>query len=297
MTNYILSCCSTADLSKEHLENRNINYICFHYTLDDKEYPDDLGQTIPFKDFYDAMRNGGETRTSQISISEYLDYFTSFLKEGKDVLHLTLSSGISGSANSARNAAAIASEQYPDRKIYVVDSLAASSGYGLLMDKLADLRDGGMDIDDLRDWAENNKRRLHHWFFSTDLTFYVKGGRVSKAAGLFGGILKICPLLHVDHNGRLIPKKKVQGKSKVINEIVKTMEKYVDDGVEYNGKCYLCHSDCIEDANAVVALIEEKFHNLEEKPLINNIGTTIGSHSGPGTVAVFFWGEERREEN
>ena len=186
MTDYILSCCSTADLSKEHLESRNINYLCFHYSLDGKEYTDDLWQSVSAKDLYTAMVNGADTKTSQISISEYLEYFTSFLKEGKDVLHISLSSGISGSANSARNAAAIASEQYPDRKIYIVDSLAASSGFGLLMDKLADLKDGGMDIDSLREWAEDNKLRLHHWFFSTDLTFFVKGGRVSKAAGLFG---------------------------------------------------------------------------------------------------------------
>ena len=153
-----------------------------------------------------------------------------------------------------------------------------------------------MDIDSLRDWAEDNKIRLHHWFFSTDLTFYVKGGRVSKAAGLFGGLLNICPLLHVDENGRLIPKKKVQGKSKVIKEIVKCMEKYADDGLDYSGKCYMCNSDCIEDAQAVAKIIEEKFPKLKEKVLINSIGTTIGSHSGPGTVAIFFWGESRKQD-
>ncbi|MFR4318999.1 MAG: DegV family protein [Eubacterium sp.] len=143
------------------------------------------------------------------------------LDSGKDLIHLTLSSGISGSINSAMVAKANVEEDYPDRKIYVVDSLAASSGYGLLMDKLADLRDEGMGIDELYDWVETNKRKLNHWFFSTDLTFYIKGGRVSKTAGVVGGILGICPLLNVDNEGRLIPRAKIKGKKKVYKAIVK----------------------------------------------------------------------------
>ena len=162
MSEYILSCCSTADLSKEHFEKRDIKYICFHYKLNGVDYSDDLGQSIPFEEFYQRMDSGEDTQTSQINVTEYLEYFESFLSEGKDVIHLTLSSGISGSYNSAINAAKIAKERYPERKIYVIDSLAASSGYGLLMDKLADLRDGGMDIDELKDWAEENKLYLHH---------------------------------------------------------------------------------------------------------------------------------------
>jgi len=156
MASFILSCCSTADLSREHFEQRDIHYICFHYELDGKQYPDDLGQTIPFDQFYQAMTDGAETRTSQINAEEYTQYFENFLKEGKDVLHLCLSSGISGSINSARLAMEDLTAKYPERKLYIVDSLAASSGYGLLMDKLADLRDEGMDIDQVRDWAEEN---------------------------------------------------------------------------------------------------------------------------------------------
>ena len=149
MSDYILSCCSTADLSKEHFEARDIHYICFHYFLDGVEYPDDLGQSIPFPEFYKAMENGADTSTSQVNISEYLDYFTPFLEQGKDILHVTLSTGISGTYNSAVSAAAIAAERYPDRKIYIVDSLGASSGYGLLMDTLAAKRDEGMGIDEV----------------------------------------------------------------------------------------------------------------------------------------------------
>lgn len=290
---YILSSCSTADLSKEHFESRDIKYICFHYNLDGKEYFDDLGESLSAADFYAAMAAGAETSTSQVNVGEYLEYFTPFLEQGLDILHVSLSSGISGSYNSALSAAAIAAERFPGRKIYVVDSLAASSGFGLLLDKLADLRDEGMTIEELRDWTEANKRRLHHWFFSTDLTFYVKGGRISKAAGWFGGIMNICPLLNVDNQGRLIPRSKLRGSKKVIAEIVKRMETFADDGHDYSGKCYMCHSACIEDAQAVANLVEEKFPHLNGKVLINNIGTTIGSHTGPGTVALFFWGQER----
>ena len=293
MSDYILSCCSTADLSKEHLDSRDIRYVCFHYFLDGKEYPDDLGQSMPFDKFYEAMTNGADTRTAQVNISEYLNYFTPFLEQGKDMLHLTLSSGISGSYNSAVNAAAIARERYPDRKIYIVDSLAASSGYGLLMDGLADKRDEGMDIDELHAWAEENRLRLHHWFFSTDLTFFVKGGRISKAAGVFGGVLNICPLMNVDYMGRLIPREKIRTKKKVIRAIVDKMEKYADGGLGYDGKCYISNSACLDDAQEVARLVEERFPKLNGKVLINDIGTVIGAHTGPGTVALFFWGKKR----
>ena len=295
MPDYILSCCSTADLSKEHFESRNIQYICFHYKLNGVDYFDDLGQSIPFEEFYQRMDSGEDTQTSQINVTEYLEYFESFLSEGKDILHLTLSSGISGSYNSAINAAKIAKERYPERKIYIVDSLAASSGFGLLMDKLADLRDGGMDIDQLRDWAEENKLYLHHWFFSSDLKFFIKGGRVSKTAGTVGTILGICPLLNVDHEGHLTARAKVRTKKKVIQEIVKRMEEGAEGGLSYSGKCYISQSACVEDAKEVAKLIEERFPNLDGKVLINYVGTTIGSHTGPGTVALFYWGKKRED--
>ena len=293
MEEFILSCCSTADLTKEHFAKRNINYVCFHYFLDEKQYADDLGQSMSPADFYEAMANGAETRTSQVNVAEYEEYFEQFLQEGRDIRHLTLSSGISGAHNSAMVAKNMLEEKYPDRKIYIVDSLAASSGYGLLMDRLADLRDMGKSIDEVYQWAEENKRKVHHWFFSTDLTFFIKGGRVTKTAGFVGTMLNICPLLHVDKEGKLIPKQKVRTKKKVIEAIVKKMEEFAENGMDYNGKCYISHSVCREDADAVAKLIEERFPKLDGNVLVNDIGTTIGSHTGPGTVALFFWGEER----
>lgn len=293
MSDYVISCCSTADITKEHLEQRGVSYICFHFILDGKDYADDLGQSIPFEEFYAKMASGSDTRTSQVNMSEYVKYFTEFAKQGKDVLHISLSSGLSGSFNSAVNAAEMVMEQYPERKIMVVDSLGASSGYGLLVDKAADLRDSGMSQQELYDWLEDNKLKLHHWFFSTDLTFYIKGGRVSKTSGTIGTILGICPLLNMDAAGKLIPRAKVRSKKKVIQEIVKRMESHAQNGFDYSEKCYISQSACIDDAKEVAALVKEKFHKINGDVEINYIGTTIGSHTGPGTVALFFWGDER----
>ncbi len=292
---YILSCCSTADLSKEHLDQRNISYICFHYAIDGQEYVDDLFQTVSADEFYGRMHRGAETRTSQINISEYVDYFTALLEKGQDVVHVSLSSGISGSVNSARNAALIVNERTDSHKVYVVDSLGASSGYGLLMDAAADRRDAGLSAEELVAWLEEKRLHLHHWFFSTDLSAYVRGGRISKSAAVFGGLLEICPLLNMDNQGHLVPRHKIRTKKKVIKEIVEKMKEHAENGLDYSGKCYISMSACEEDARQVVDLVEAAFPKLQGKVLINNIGTTIGAHTGPGTVALFFWGDERSE--
>lgn len=293
MSDYVISCCSTADLTKEHFEKRDIHYICFHYELDGVQYPDDLGQSMPFDKFYQAMTDGADTKTSQINADEFEAYFEPFLQQGKDILHLCLSSGITGVFNSANIAKDMLEEKYPNRKIYIVDSLAASSGFGLLMDKLADLRDEGKSIDEVYEWALANRLKLQHWFFSSDLTFFVKGGRVSKTSGFVGNMLNICPLLNVSVEGKLIPRYKIRTKRKVIEAIVKKMEEQAENRLEYTGKCYISQSACYEDARAVADLIESRFPKMNGKVLINSIGTTIGSHTGPGTVALFFWGDER----
>ncbi len=290
---YILSCCSTVDLSKEHLEKINVPYACFHYVLDGVEYPDDLGQTMSFDDFYSRLKNGSDSKTSQISVGEYEEYFKKLLSTGQDIIHITFSTGLSGSYRSACAAADMLREQYPDQKLYVIDSLAASSGYGLLIDTAAQKRDEGLTIDELRDWVEENKLRLHHWFFSTDLTFFVKGGRVSKISGAIGGVFEICPLLNVSNEGKLIPRAKIRTKKRVIPEIVNRMIEHADNGKDYTGKVYMSNSDCIEDAQAVASLVEENFKKMDGKVLINSIGTVVGTHTGPGTVALFFWGDKR----
>ncbi len=293
MSEFVLSCCSTADLSAEKFESLGVSYIYSTFRLNGTTYPDDLGKTISYKDFYKAMADGAETSTSQINQDEFKDYFKGILESGKDILHLSLSSGLSGTYNSARLAIEDLKSQYPDRKIYLVDSLAASSGYGLLVATLAELKAQGMDLEELYKWTEDNKIKLHHWFFTTDLTYFVRGGRVSKASGFIGGVLGICPLLDVNDEGKLIPRAKIRGKKKIIPEIVERMKTHAEGGTDYSGRCFISCSDCFEDARLVAELVEEAFPNLNGKVEVFDIGTTIGSHAGPGTVALFFWGDER----
>ena len=294
MNKYLLSCCSTSDLNVKHYKDRGIRYICFHYFLDGIEHKDDFGETLPISEFYKKMEQGAMTKTSQLNAQDYYNYFENLINEGyKEILHLTLSSGISGTINSAKIAVNMINEKYKDVKIYIVDSLAASSGYGLLMDKLADLRDEGKSIEEVRNWAENNRLSINHWFFSTDLTYFVRGGRISKTSGFFGNMLHVCPLLNVNDEGKLIPREKIIGKKKVINAIVQKMIENAKDGKDYNDYCYISHSAVFEDAKAVKDKVEEAFPNLKGKVEIFDIGTTIGSHTGPGTVALFFVGKER----
>lgn len=293
MSNYILSGESTADLTVDEFKSRDIDYICYHYTIGNEEHIDDFGQSLSLDTFYKRMAEGEITKTSQIGLNDYMVFFEKFLKEGKDILHLTLSSGISGTYNSASTAADILKEQYPDRKIYIVDSLCASSGFGLLMARLGDLRKQGVGIDELRAYAEDYKLHLIHWFFSTDLKYYVRGGRVSKTAGFLGNLLNICPLLNVDQEGKLIPREKVRTVKKVENALVDKMEAYCNNGLDYDEECFISHSDCLNYAMEVKDKIEERFPNLKGKVKIFPIGAIVGCHSGPGTVALFFWGKKR----
>lgn len=295
MGEYILSCGSTVDLSKEYLDSRNIDCISFTYSLDGVEYTDDLGQTLPYDEFYARLVAGAEPKTAQVNINEYVEHFRPLLAEGKDVIHISLSGGITGTNNSANIAANMLKEEFPDRRLIIVDSLGASSGSGLIVDTLADMRDAGASLDELHEWVEANKLRLHHWFFSTDLSFYVKGGRISKTEGFLGNMLSICPLCNMDSEGRLIPREKVRTKKRVIKEIVARMEQHAENGYDYSGKCFISQSACFEDARAVADMVEERFPKLNGKVFINSIGPTIGSHTGPGTVALFFWGDERKE--
>lgn len=269
MSNYVISCCSTADLTREHMLERNIKYACFHYELDGKEYMDDLGQSMPLPDFYKAMEAGAMTKTSQINQEEYMEYFRQFLDEGYDVLHCTLSSGISGTVNSARLAKEALEEEYPDRKIYVIDSLA--------------------------DWTMEHRLEVNHWFFSSDLTFFIRGGRISKTAGFVGNVLNICPFMNVSNEGKLIVREKIRTKKKAIKEMLVKMQALCKDGADYSDKVYISNSACYEDARAVADLIEAAFPKMKGKVEINDIGTTIGSHTGPGTVALFFWGNKRED--
>lgn len=293
MNKFALTCCSTADMPAAFFEEKGIPFACFHFTMDGVEYPDDLGKTIPFKDFYRRISDGAQPTTSQVNEEAYKELWRPLLDAGQDVMHVTLSSGISGTWNSACIARDQLAEEYADRRVVVIDSLGASSGYGLLVTEACRLRDEGKSLDEAAKWIEENKLRLHHWFFSTDLTSYYRGGRISRTSAWFGTVLKICPLLNMNDKGELIPREKIRTKKKVIQEIVKRMEQHAQDGLDYSGKCYISNSDCWEDAQAVAALVEARFPKLDGKVLINSVGTVIGAHTGPGTVALFFFGDQR----
>jgi len=293
MKNYVLTCSSTVDLSNEFLKDLNINYIKFNYQINDDIYKDDMGLTISSKEFYDLMRNGASTKTSQINANEYIEFFKPFLENNQDVLHVELSSGLSGSFNSAMLAKGILEEEYPNNKVVIIDSLAASAGYGLLLFYAAKLKDESYSIDELKTWINENKLKIHHWFYSTDLSYYVKGGRITQTAGFVGSLLNLCPLLNVSNEGKLIPRHKVVGKKRVMRRIVNKMQEFASDKKDYSGKCFISHADILDDAREVAKRVEDEFPNLDGKVEIFNIGTTIGSHTGPGTLALFFMGDER----
>jgi DegV family protein with EDD domain len=296
MQPYILSCCSTADLSKDYFEQREIPYVCFHFTIDGVEYADDLGQSMPFEEFYGKIAAGAMPTTSLVNTAQFIEFFEPFLKEGKDILHLSFSSGLSGTYAAALLAQEELKERYPDRTLVIVDSLGASSGYGLMVDTLADMRDNGVSLQDAAAWIEEHKLNLHHWFFSTDLTHYKRGGRISPTAFVVGSILGINPLMNMDDGGHLTPRFKINGKKRVMREIVKQMELHAENGLDYDKKCFISNSACREDAETVAALVESTFPKLNGKVLINSVGTVVGSHTGPGTVALFFWGDSRKKD-
>ena len=293
MGDYIISCCSTADVTAEFLQEKNIEHVCFHYYLDDKAYTDDLFKSMSPEEFYGAMVAGAMTKTSQVNAEEYSAYFRKFLEQGKNIIHLTLSSGISGTINSARIAAEELNEEFTDRKVVVFDSLTASAGYGLFMDKLASLRDEGYSFDELVKWTEEHIQNQNTWFFTTDLTFLIRGGRVSKVSGWFGTALNICPLMNVNDEGKLIPRQKCRGKKMVKKAALAAVMERIENGADYDGNIFLTHSVCIEDAQEMAQMLEEAFPKMKEKVRIFDIGPTIGAHTGPGTVAIGFWGNKK----
>lgn len=293
MSNYVLSCCSTVDLTRDLLESRDIAYVYFNYQLDGVPCKDDFGQTNSPEELYRKMLAGADAKTSQVSAGDYVEHFEKYLAAGQDVLHVTLSSGISGTYNSACAARDQLAAKYPERKLVVVDSLCASAGYGLLVDRLADLRDGGMGFDELCAWAEEHKLEVQHWFFSSDLTFFIRGGRISKAAGVIGGALKICPVMDVEPDGSLAVKEKIRSKKRAIKRDLELMEELAQGGLGYSDKVFISQSTCEGDAYETARAIEAKFTQLKEPVSIFPIGATIGVHTGPGTVALFFWGKPR----
>jgi len=290
---FLLSCGSTADLPYSYLQERGIPVIFYTYSVDGKEYVDDMGrdpEALP--EFYKFLADGKLPLTSQINTGEYYDFFEEQLQKG-DLMHIAFGSGMSNSVNNAQEAAEMLHEKYPERKITVIDSLCSSTGYGLLVDEAADMRDRGCSLEETEQWVLANRKKVHHQFFSVDLKYYRRSGRMSGAAATIGSVLNICPIMHLDDGGRIIAYDKVRGRNNAIQETIRTMETHAKDGLNYSGKCWICNSNCLREAEQLKSALKERFRYIRGEIRICDIGTIIASHCGPGTVAVFFFGDER----
>ena len=284
---YVIISDNTCDLPDSLYKQLGLKIMCLSYTMGGVEYSEDNALSI--SEFYAKMRNGEMTKTSQITREDIEKAFTEVLDSGLDILYIGFSSGLSGSYDSARIAAEELSPKYPDSKIRTVDSLCASIGEGLFVYKAVQMKKEGKSIDEVYQWCEDNKLHLCHMFTVNDLMFLHRGGRVSKASAVAGSILGIKPILHVDNEGHLIPLGKIRGRKQSLEALVNEMDKRL--GNYKNDTIGISHGDCIDDAEYVKKLVEKKYGI--KNFIINHVGPVIGSHSGPGTLALFFLGEYR----
>ena len=291
---FTLSCESTIDLPYSYTVERDISVIFYTYMLDGRECIDDMGRDPgALSRFYGALAAGSIPTTSQINVYRYTEYFESLLKRGGDILHVAFGSGMTPSVINAMEAAEALKGRYPGQKLTVVDSLCSSSGYGLLTDAAADMRDRGCSLAETEQWLLNNRNRVHHQFFSVDLKYYRRSGRISGAAATVAAILNICPIMRLNSEGRIVAYGKVRGKKNAIGETLRTMAEHAQNGTDYAGKCFICHSNCLADAQATRDAVVKQFPHIDGEVRICDIGAIIAAHCGPGTVAVFFFGDER----
>ena len=281
---------SSADLTAELVAELGVEVIPLSFTMEDKtyfNYPDN--RDIDPADFYARLRGGAMATTAAVNVADYTEAIEPILKEGKDVLVLAFSSGLSATCHSAQIAAGELMEQYPDRKVYVVDTLCASLGQGLLVWYAANLKKQGKTMEEVRDWTEEHKLNLCHWFTVDDLHFLKRGGRISAATAVLGTMLSIKPVMHVDNEGHLIKVGTARGRNASLKALVDHMEQTV---LDLKGQAiFISHGDCLADAQKVADDVKARFG--VESIIINYVGPVIGAHSGPGTVALFFMGSER----
>ena len=297
MHSFILSCESTVDMPFSYVQERGILVLFYAYTMNGTEYEDNMGRDPEaLSEFYRQLAAGHFSRTSQLNEFRYIEFFNAILQKG-DLLHIAFGSGMTASVQNAYLAAEEMRKKYPERKIIVVDSMCSSSGYGLLVDSAADMRDAGASMEEIEQWLLENRQKVHHQFFSTDLTHYRRSGRMSGAAAMLGAILNICPIMRLDDAGRIIAYDKVRGKKNAIRETVRTMEEHAQGGANYAGKSFICHSQCPKEAEETRNAVCAHFPKLAGRVRIFDIGTIIAGHCGPGTVAVFFLGDKRTPDS
>lgn len=290
MSEYVLITDSSADLSQEMVQELGVTVLPLSFTIQGKtyrNYPDNREMDLPL--FYDMLRAGELATTSAVNVAEYTQAVEPILQEGKDVLILAFSSGLSSTYQASVLAAGELREKYPDRKIYTVDTLCASLGQGLLVYLAAQEQRKGKSIEEVRDWAEETKLHLCHQFTVDDLHFLKRGGRISATTAVVGSMLQIKPVLHVDNEGRLINIGKARGRQASLKALVDKMEKTVTE--EGRKTVFISHGDCRKDAVTVADMVRERFGTQDIR--INFVGPVIGAHSGPGTLALFYLGTER----
>lgn len=293
---FLLSCESTVDMPYSYVNGRGIPLIFYTYAVDGIEYVDDMGRdpnTLPR--FYGFIDEGKLPSTSMLTEIKYVEFFEQLLSQTDlPILHINFGSGMTPSVNNAYSAAKLLKEKYPDRRLEVIDSYCSSSGYGMLVDYAADMRDEGRSIDETIEWVNAHRRNIHHQFFSTELKYFRRSGRMSGATAMLATVLGICPIMRLDVDGKIIAYDKVHGKRNAVKRTVDMMEAHAVDGKDYTGKCFICHSNCIEEAERAKAALVERFPKLSADDIrVFDIGTIIAAHCGPGTVAVFFLGDER----
>ena len=290
MKNFIITTDTTADLPASYVTEHHLGMMSLPYTIEDHTYT--WENPLPVKEFYDKMRSGALPTTSQSNPEEASAMFEKLiLEQDVDILHIAFSSGLSGSYNSCRLAALDLAEKYPDNRIIVIDSLCASMGEGLLVHKAVTLKESGKTIDEVAAWLEENKLHLVHNFTVDDLFHLYRGGRVSKTAAFVGTMINLKPILHVDNDGHLIPLAKVRGRKKSLIALVDSMEKQAGSWRDKNDIIFISHGDCEQDAQYVADLIKKRMGY--DSFLLNYVGPTIGAHTGPGVVALFYMGDYR----
>ena len=288
MNNYIVYTDSGCDISPQLLAEWGVSWSSLTFRFEDEEIEyTSVDMTVDH--FYNRMRAGGIAKTSAINIGNFIDAFEPLLQQGKDILYIGFSSALSTTYNSAVIAARQLAVQYPEQRIITVDSLSASAGQGLLVYLANEKRKSGATLDEIAAYVEEIKRQICHWFTVDDLEYLKRGGRINPAVALVGNVLGIKPVLHVDNEGRLINISKIRGRKKSLAALA---EKYAELASQpESGTVFISHSDCVEDAKTLASLLNE--HHGVRVQLITNIGTVIGAHTGPGTVALFFVGRER----
>lgn len=289
MESYLITTDNMGDLPDEYIAEHRIPTMSLTYLLDGQAY--NAENSLPYQEFYKKMREGCMPTTSQVNPAEAKAYLEKFLEIKKNIIHIAFSSGLSGTYNSVRLAAQELMEERPDCRITVVDSLAASMGEGLFVYRALEQQAAGLDYDAMVRWLEDNKQHICHYFTVDDLFHLYRGGRVSKAAAVVGTMINLKPVLHVDREGHLIPLAKVRGRRKSLNALLDYMEKQIGSFRDKNDIVFISHGDCYDDALYVRDQVKSRFGI--EKFMIGPIGPTIGAHSGPGTLALFFMGDAR----